>query len=488
MWRLVCLIGLLLAAVPGIPTAQQDPPAAGCCFQIYAAGVRLGQATSHMFWTKERNGWDQLPDGTIADHMRAAGDHVFTANADCSKFNQAWSGAETKRGQLRSMEDTFRRFPTSVVRQQLAGSLRDTYRWGVELAVQRANEQIVKFTNCEQKYFEYGWLLGYAVQTLRIVDEAQTTNVSDYRPILNDARATLNRFLAEYRNYPDWNYSFYATRSCVPIDDLRIDEAIGQALRAPDNAVAAMIQLTDQRLSALQQRLLTQCLRAIPTQGRWPDGQPDNNLGTGNWQGQWMCQGARYPTPFTLSITGPTGASTLRAAYPASSAGPAASDEFRIDALSDTQASGEYLYTVANDSRRWPGTWKIHFADGLLHLERWDRSSPWYGAATCRRADTLTERGVFDDTGPLLAPTGCNAIPGVWAWFVNGDVTFTGDGRFSQGPRSGTWTCSGRNVRLVWSHGFIDDVVLSPDGRRLSGSGYPTGQAGNRHAVEAAKR
>jgi hypothetical protein len=383
----VVAMAWLVASAPA--SGQVDPPRPGCCFQIYAAGVRLGNAASHMFWTQARNGWDQpppgIPDTTIANHLQAAGDHVVAANDDCSRFNQAWPGADVKRAQLQQMIETFRRFPTPPTRRQLASSLKDTYRWGAELAVQRANEQVVRAANCEQKYFEYGWLLGYAVQTLRIVDEAQVTRVSDYRPILADARNTLNRFLAEYRNYPDWHYSFYATRSCVPIDDLRLDEAIGQALRAPDTAVTQMIGLTDQSLNALQQRLLTQCLFAPPG-GGGPGPLPSGHgFHTGNWQGQWRCEGPRYPTPFTLTIVGQGRGSQIRAAFPASPAGPAASDEYRIESLSETQAGGEYTYRLSADPRSWLGTWKIHFADGVLHLERWDRSSPWYGAATCRR-------------------------------------------------------------------------------------------------------
>ena len=80
-------------------------------------------------------------------------------------------------------------------------------------------------------------------------------------------------------------------------------------------------------------------------------------------------------------------------------------------------------------------------------------------------------RGSANVTYVPAASGSCAAIPGLWSWFVNGDVTFLAGGTLSQGPRTGRWTCdtASRRVIIVWSHGYTDDLVLSPDGRRLSG-------------------
>jgi len=67
--------------------------------------------------------------------------------------------------------------------------------------------------------------------------------------------------------------------------------------------------------------------------------------------------------------------------------------------------------------------------------------------------------------------SGCSAIPGVWSWFVNGDVTFSPDGTQQQGAYSGTWNCSGSQVHLSWNHGYEDEMTLSADGTQLSGTG-----------------
>jgi len=81
------------------------------------------------------------------------------------------------------------------------------------------------------------------------------------------------------------------------------------------------------------------------------------------------------------------------------------------------------------------------------------------------------------------AARSCESIPGLWSWFVNGDVTFSAGGTLVQGPRTGRWTCNSANrqVTIVWSHGYTDDLVLSPDGMRLTGRNNQQGSvAGQR--------
>jgi len=98
------------------------------------------------------------------------------------------------------------------------------------------------------------------------------------------------------------------------------------------------------------------------------------------------------------------------------------------------------------------------------------------------------ERGEIE-LGDIIAlggdqpPTGCASIPGVWSWFVNGDVTFHADGTQEQGRYFGTWSCSGSSVTMSWSHGFDDDLTLSDDGTSLTGTGAsrdPNGPRGYR--------
>jgi hypothetical protein len=83
------------------------------------------------------------------------------------------------------------------------------------------------------------------------------------------------------------------------------------------------------------------------------------------------------------------------------------------------------------------------------------------------------------------ADANCQLKPGVWSWFVNGDVTFKSDGTamqvllkpahradgsLAQGKNPAKWKCANGVVTIVWSIGFTDKLVLSPSGKKLAGS------------------
>jgi hypothetical protein len=65
--------------------------------------------------------------------------------------------------------------------------------------------------------------------------------------------------------------------------------------------------------------------------------------------------------------------------------------------------------------------------------------------------------------------SGCN-IAGKWTWSTGGTATIKHGGKLSKGARTASWTCSNDKVVLVWSHGFVDHLTLSEDGRTLSGT------------------
>jgi hypothetical protein len=62
----------------------------------------------------------------------------------------------------------------------------------------------------------------------------------------------------------------------------------------------------------------------------------------------------------------------------------------------------------------------------------------------------------------------CYAMPGVWLWFDNSNVSFYPNG-FARGGDTAHWRCSGRQVVIHWSRGWTDRLVLSPYGNYLSG-------------------
>lgn len=69
----------------------------------------------------------------------------------------------------------------------------------------------------------------------------------------------------------------------------------------------------------------------------------------------------------------------------------------------------------------------------------------------------------------------CNAVPGVWDWFINGDVTFRSNGSLVQGSLGGRWQCANGTVTITWDHGYTDQLTLADDGRMMTG----TNQTGN---------
>jgi hypothetical protein len=79
----------------------------------------------------------------------------------------------------------------------------------------------------------------------------------------------------------------------------------------------------------------------------------------------------------------------------------------------------------------------------------------------------------------------CDSIPGVWSWFVNGDVTFSGDGTLVQGPLTGNWMCSEAEVTITWSHGFIDELTISADGLRMTGRNQNQTEVSGQRIVDA---
>jgi hypothetical protein len=67
----------------------------------------------------------------------------------------------------------------------------------------------------------------------------------------------------------------------------------------------------------------------------------------------------------------------------------------------------------------------------------------------------------------------CDAIVGRWAWFIGGEVTVNPDGTFTQqSGNAGTWQCNdGARGRFTFrwrDGGFVNSLVLSPDGQGLS--------------------
>jgi hypothetical protein len=78
----------------------------------------------------------------------------------------------------------------------------------------------------------------------------------------------------------------------------------------------------------------------------------------------------------------------------------------------------------------------------------------------------------------------CRQLTGIWFWSTGGQTTFKADGTLAKGQLTGKWSCTNGQVEIVWSHGFVDKLALSPGDGKLRGKnnlGY--GVSGSRKDV-----
>jgi hypothetical protein len=68
----------------------------------------------------------------------------------------------------------------------------------------------------------------------------------------------------------------------------------------------------------------------------------------------------------------------------------------------------------------------------------------------------------------------CAEIVGTWKWFVGPQLVIKADHTFSNGENSGSWEVTNaaeRKYTLRWDvGGFVDEVILSKDGLKLTGT------------------
>jgi hypothetical protein len=63
----------------------------------------------------------------------------------------------------------------------------------------------------------------------------------------------------------------------------------------------------------------------------------------------------------------------------------------------------------------------------------------------------------------------CLGLVGVWSWSTGGETTIKPGGTLSKGELTGTWTCKGGQVVIVWKHGYVDQLSLSARDGHLTG-------------------
>jgi hypothetical protein len=232
--------------------AQQDPPRADCCFQIYSVGSNLGVASALLDHTTTRNGLVPADDA-IFGALSRAGEHVEAAYKSCSKLNSAWPGWNSYQAFLQSQVDAIRQRPEPVVRTQVAASIRRTFSWAEALRQQVWGEQQLIHDTCAEKYFKLGFQLGYGQQALAIAQMWQQLGGSDWPKVVGEALRQLQGSLQVLSQYSE-------LKGCTDLRGLNLPARIENVRQAdPRVSLSAMRQEATEIWQAVQQALSNSC-------------------------------------------------------------------------------------------------------------------------------------------------------------------------------------------------------------------------------------
>jgi hypothetical protein len=179
-------------------------------------------------------------------------------------MNLAWPNYLQRQSFLQRQVDYFRALPSKRRRGHVYLSIKDTYRWGDALKSQVKDtpprDQIGKAT-CAEKYFELGFLIGYAAQSLKISQELLSYPFSDPRrrnwaPPVHHAISHLSRALIVLDEY-----FAVQTGTCVEIVDLRVKERIYDLVKTPvlTKNVMPMVEEVDAVWINMQNRIMLGC-------------------------------------------------------------------------------------------------------------------------------------------------------------------------------------------------------------------------------------
>lgn len=265
--------------------AQQDPPRADCCYQIYSVGSNLGWASALLDHTTTRNGLVPADD-VIFGALSRAGGHVESSYKTCSSINPAWPGWSSYQGFLQNQANAIRQRPDPVARTQVAASIRGTFSWAEALRHQVWGGQQIIHDTCAEKYFELGFLLGYAQQGLAIAQELQQSGSIDWQKAVGDALMPLQSALQVLNQY-------FALQGCTDLRGLNLPTRIQNVRQAdPRTSLPAMHQEAMDIWQDVQRALTNRC---DFTPGPGPILRP-------GLVGVWRQQTPQVPQPPTVRI------------------------------------------------------------------------------------------------------------------------------------------------------------------------------------------
>lgn len=175
-------------------------------------------------------------DGSIAEHMRAAGEHMMMANRTTFAPLQAWPNWSARRNRLREMADRLLREPSDRYREQLAFDLGLGWEEMAEaLAIQVAGERQHR-ENCDSHYARLGYHLCSGQQLLQVAEvEERTGNHDRAVRIGQEGR---QQIVAAARELSGLRTVRLATGSCVDLSRMGASLSAATSAQRPDQAVA----------------------------------------------------------------------------------------------------------------------------------------------------------------------------------------------------------------------------------------------------------
>lgn len=220
------ILVLVLSIITIMPSnAQQDPPGADCCFQIWATGCWLGWAGGLSWNTRDwRHGW-ATADSTLVNYIDNASNTITAAYRACSNMNRAWDDAGAKASTLFQKREQYRLRPTLSNRRGLYSYLNATQYWGDQLRrqvyINRSGRRETYLDTCGEKYYELGYNISRATEHYRHAIQIFSAGGNNWMPNLSEGKMWLRKAREVVIEY-----GRVVSGRCVDLSDLDLKNRI----------------------------------------------------------------------------------------------------------------------------------------------------------------------------------------------------------------------------------------------------------------------
>lgn len=175
-------------------------------------------------------------DGSIAGHMRAAGEHMMMANRTTFAPVKAWPNWSARRNRFREMADRLLREASGRYREQLAFDL--GLGWGEmadALAIQVAGERQHR-ESCDSHYARLGYHLCSGQQLLQVAEVEE--RVGDHDRAVRIGQEGRQQLVAAARELSGLRTVRLASGSCIDLSRVGTSLSAASIAQRPDQAVA----------------------------------------------------------------------------------------------------------------------------------------------------------------------------------------------------------------------------------------------------------